>query len=118
VAVASPRSGNTGRKAMECVSVNREGKDVAFTNTCATPLFVVWCGDMKYTKQRCGDGPAGNSFYTHSNNVKPGETVYARAIGEYRYAACEGGISFGKDEIKDQPDGSFVCIARGKKSES
>jgi hypothetical protein len=105
---ASPA--NTGRSAMDCVSAQREGSDVAFHNRCAGQVFVVWCGDLKYSKKRCGDGPAGNSYYTHSTNVKPGDKGYARGVGDYRFAACEGSIAFGKDEIRDQPDGSFVCV--------
>ncbi|TFZ03743.1 hypothetical protein [Ramlibacter humi] len=109
-AAPAQAANNTGRSAMQCVDARREGGDVAFTNRCNVQVFVVWCGDMKYSKKRCGDGPQGNSYYTHSTNVKPGEKSYARAIGEYRYAACEGGIAFGKDEIRDRPDGSFTCV--------
>lgn len=103
---------NTGQRAMQCVSVTRDKDDVGFTNTCSKQIFVVWCGNSKYTKKKCGDGPAGNSYYTHSVNVGPGDTQYARGLGEYHYAACEGGIAFGKDEIQDRPDGSFTCVPR------
>ena len=70
---------------------------------------------LEVFEERCGDGPSGNSFYTQSDNVKPGEKTYARGIGEYKFAACEGGISFGKDEIIDRSDGSFSCVpGRGR----
>jgi hypothetical protein len=104
---------NPGKSAMDCVSAARDKDDVIFSNNCGGKVFVVWCGEMKYTKKRCGDGPKGNSFYTHSNNIEPGKNIRASAIKEYRYAACHGGIAFGKDEIQDQPDGSFACIASG-----
>lgn len=110
--VTKKASINTGRRAMECVSITRDKEDIGFRNTCGKQIFVVWCGDLKYSKQKCGDGPAGNSYYTHSVNVGPGDIQYARGIGEYHYAACEGGIAFGKDEIRDRPDGSFTCVAR------
>ena len=103
---------NPGRNAMECVDARRQQGDIAFHNRCAHKIFVVWCGEMKYSKKRCGDGPSGNRFYTHSTNIGPGETQFARGIGSFRYAACEGGIAFGKDEIRDEPDGSFTCVAR------
>ncbi len=103
---------NTGREAMRCVSVVREKEDLAFNNTCNIQIFVVWCGDLKYSNKHCGDGPAGNSFYTHSTNVMPGDKQYARGVGDYHYAACEGGISFGKDEIQDRPDGTFTCVPK------
>jgi|GEM_PF-1544422 len=103
---------NTGREAMRCVSVSREKEDLGFTNTCNIQIFVVWCGNLKYSKKQCGDGPAGNSFYTHSVNVGPGDKQYARGIGDYHYAACEGGIAFGKDEIQDRPDGTFTCVPK------
>lgn len=97
---------------MRCVSVSREKEDLAFTNTCGVQIFVVWCGNLKYSKQQCGDGPAGNSFYTHSVNVGPGDKQYARGVGDYHYAACEGGIGFGKDEIQDRPDGTYTCVPK------
>ncbi|SFA84961.1 hypothetical protein SAMN04515620_10542 [Collimonas sp. OK607] len=103
---------NTGRDAIRCVSVAREKEDVAFSNTCNIQIFVVWCGDLKYSNKHCGDGPTGNSFYTHSINVMPGDKQYARAIDNYHYAACEGGISFGKDEIQDRADGTFTCVPK------
>ena len=103
---------NTGREAMRCVSVNRDKEDLIFTNTCSIQIFVVWCGSLKYSKKQCGDGPAGNSFYTHSVNVMPGDKQYAYGVGDYHYAACEGGISFGKDEIQDRPDGTFTCVPK------
>ena len=106
-------SGNPGRSAMECVSTSRDKEDIVFSNKCDYKIFVVWCGEMKYTKKRCGDGPHGNSFYTQSNNIESGGSIRASSIQEYRYAACEGGIGFGKSEIKDSPDGSFKCIASG-----
>ncbi len=106
-------AGNPGRSAMDCVSATRDKQDVKFSNSCSHKVFVVWCGELKYSKSRCGDGPKGNSFYTHSSNIAPGESTYARGIGEYRYAACEGGIAFGKSEIQDRPDGSFACIPGG-----
>jgi hypothetical protein len=104
---------NPGKSAMDCVSAARDKNDVVFTNNCGSKVFVVWCGEMKYSKQRCGDGPKGNSFYTHSNNIEAGKSIRANGIQEYRYAACHGGIAFGKDEIQDRPDGSFTCIASG-----
>lgn len=101
---------NTGKSAMQCVSVSQKGDDVEFRNTCDKQIFVVWCGDLKYTKQKCGDGPKGNSYYTHSNNIQAGAAISTSVSGQYHYAACEGGIAFGKDEIQDRPDGSFTCI--------
>jgi hypothetical protein len=108
-------AGNPGRSAMECVTATREQDNVAFHNTCAFKIFVVWCGELKYSKKRCGDGPAGNSFYTHSNNVEPGATMRAFGVGSYRFAACEGGIAFDKKPIQDQPDGSFTCVPSGRR---
>lgn len=106
-------AGNPGRSAMDCVSASRVKDDIVFKNSCSYKVFVVWCGELKYSKKRCGDGPAGNSFYTHSDNIGPGGETWARGVQTYRYAACEGGIGFGKSEIKDAPDGSFQCIASG-----
>jgi hypothetical protein len=110
-------SGNSGQSAMECVSPSRDKGDVVFKNTCNYKIFVVWCGEQKYTKKRCGDGPQGNSYYTHSDNVGPGADKRVSGIQEYKYAACEGSIGFGKSEIKDSPDGSFRCVAAKSSAE-
>jgi hypothetical protein len=106
----SGAAGNPGRSAMECVTPSRDKGDVVFHNQCDYKIFVVWCGDLKYSKKRCGDGPAGSSFYTHSNNIAPGGTMHAWGVGDYKFAACEGGIAFDKAPIQDQPDGSFACL--------
>ena len=111
-AAPAAAAGNSGKSAIDCVTVTRDKTDVVFENNCGGKIFVVWCGDLKYSKKRCGDGPAGNSFYTHSNNVAAGATIRASGVvGGYRYAACEGGIAFDKAPIQDQPDGSFTCVA-------
>lgn len=112
-ATGASAAGNPGRSAMDCVSAARDKQDIVFRNSCNYKVFVVWCGEQKYTKKKCGDGPAGNSFYTHSNNIEAGSITRASGIQEYRYAACEGGIGFGKSEIKDSPDGSFQCVGPG-----
>ncbi|MDI1338184.1 hypothetical protein [Polaromonas sp.] len=113
-------AGNSGRSAMDCVSASRDKQDIVFRNSCDYKVFVVWCGEQKYTKKKCGDGPAGNSFYTHSNNIEASSSIRASGMQEYRYAACEGGIGFGKSEIRDSPDGSFQCVgaAAGKQASS
>ena len=114
LAAAGPAgaAGNTGKSAIDCVTATRDKNDVVFQNNCGGKIFVVWCGELKYSKKRCGDGPSGNSFYTHSNNVAAGATMRASGVvGTYRYAACEGGIGFDKKPIQDQPDGSFTCVA-------
>lgn len=115
-ATGASAAGNPGRSAMECVSASRDKQDIVFRNSCSYKVFVVWCGEQKYTKKKCGDGPAGNSFYTHSNNIEAGASTRASGIQAYRYAACEGGIGFGKAEIKDSPDGSFQCVGSGSGS--
>lgn len=37
---------------MRCVSVSREKEDLGFTNTCNMQIFVVWCGNLKYSKKQ------------------------------------------------------------------
>lgn len=113
---ASAATGNPGRDAKECVTESRENEDIIFSNRCSYRIFVVWCGDIKYTKKRCGDGPKGNSFYTQSNNIEPGKSTRAGGIREYRFAACEGAIGFGKEGIIDLPDGSYKCTATGQRA--
>jgi hypothetical protein len=111
---ASAATGNPGRDAKECVTAARGKDDVVFANRCSHKIFVVWYGEMKYTKKKCGDGPQGNSFYTQSDNIEPGKSIRAAAIREFRWAACEGSIGFGKAGIKDSPDGTYECTPTGQ----
>jgi hypothetical protein len=104
---------NPGESAQECVDVTKgaAGK-VSFTNTCGEKIFVIWCGDLKYSKQRCGNGPKGG-FYTHSANLAPGQSNDVAFDGRFSYAACKGGISFGNDgEYLDTPSGGIQCLKR------
>lgn len=104
---------NPGESAQNCVNASAKGDAVTFKNNCGEKIFVIWCGELKYSKKRCGDGPKGG-FYTHSFNMEAGakrdETIMK---GAWWYAACKGGISFGNDgEYKDYPDGSVECLKR------
>lgn len=108
----SAHARNPGENAMRCVDVNEIGGRVTFTNTCNKQIFVIWCGELKYSKKRCGDGPKGG-FYTHSTNLKPGDDNEVAVDGQYRYAACVGGISFGNSgEYEDDSRGRFRCLPR------
>jgi hypothetical protein len=124
MAISSSASAkNPGQSATDCVAVSRGGSDnseIKFTNQCGTKIFVVWCGELKYSKKQCGDGPtsagaAGKSagFFTHSSNVEPDKATSAHVKGSYRYAACKGGISFGNDgEYTDDASGGIKCLKR------
>lgn len=114
---------NPGKNAMDCVSVSQSGTNnsvVKFTNRCNERIFILWCGELKHSKNRCGDGPkkAGNAgksagYYTHSSNIDPGRDKTVTVAGRYRYAACVGGISFGNDgEYVDDSSGGFSCLKR------
>lgn len=112
--VPAHAQGNPGKSAMDCVTATRDGQDVKFSNRCDHKVFVAWCGALKYSKKRCGDGPAGNSYYTHSSNIAPNGTTSANGVvGDYKYAACVGGIGFSKTGFQDQPDGTFACLPTG-----
>lgn len=114
---------NPGQPASDCVVVGRGGTDnstVKFSNRCGEKIFVIWCGQLKHTNKQCGEGPkdagkAGKSagFYTHSANIEPGGSTTMQAKGQFRYAACKGGISFGNDgEYTDDASGGFRCLKR------
>lgn len=106
---------NSGERAMHCVSLSDNNGTISVSNSCAVNIFLIYCGDFKYSNKRCGDGPSG-AYYTHSKNVYAGETVEMMTInsgGRYAYGACTGGISFGNmGEFTDRPDGSFTCHKR------
>lgn len=114
---------NPGESAAECVTVSRGGDDnsaVTFTNRCNEKIFVLWCGQLKYSSKQCGEGPkdAGKGlssagFYTHSTNIEPGKSSTAHVKGQYHHAACKGGISFGNDgHYTDDAAGGYRCLKK------
>ncbi|QKO23273.1 hypothetical protein [Rhodoferax sp. BAB1] len=112
VVTVNAHARNPGENAQRCVDVSERNGRVTFTNTCNKQIFVIWCGDLKYTKKRCGDGPKGG-FYTHSDNLRPGAEKEIVVEGQYRYAACVGGISFGNSgEYEDDARGRYRCLPR------
>jgi hypothetical protein len=105
---------NPGEDARACVTAQSTPNSVTLTNNCGVDIFALTCGDLKYTKKRCGAGPKGG-FFTQSNNIKPGESdsTDIEENGSIRWAACKGSISFGNDgEYKDSPNGSYTCLKR------
>lgn len=111
---------NRGQSAMDCVAVSAgaeqpQGVEVVFTNNCDEQIFMIWCGDLQFSEDKCGDGPDGH-YYTHSDNIEPGMSneIRLKSGGSYQFASCYGGISFGNSgEYTDEPDGSFTCHATG-----
>lgn len=100
---------NPGQDAKDCLSTTNGNEKVVFHNACDERIFVLWCGALKYSNKGCGDGPDGG-FYTHSNNIDPGQDYEIDVTGEYNYASCRGGIDFGNSKYKDFPDGSYQCL--------
>ena len=111
-------AGNPGQSAQNCISASTKAdryndyRILTFRNRCNFNVFVLWCGDLQYSKKRCGDGPR-NSYYTQSANIAPhgkNETTI-RNRGSYRYAACKGKIGWGSKGIVHPANsgGSFRC---------
>lgn len=108
-------AGNPGKSAMNCVSAHTNSKNsnnLVFKNQCSYQVFVVWCGDLKYSKKECGDGPK-NTYYTQSANISGYDetSTSLKKGGSYSYAACKGKISFGSKGIKhpSENNGRFRC---------
>jgi hypothetical protein len=112
--VNTQAGGNPGEDAMRCINASANGDRIKFKNNCGYKVFVVWCGKLKYSKKRCGDGPR-NSYYTNSNNIDAYGSTSASISGNYSYAACKGGISFGNKGIDADADddGSYICKRTG-----
>jgi hypothetical protein len=114
---------NPGKVVMECVETERErseydnGDELEFQNTCGFDIFVIYCGDLRYSDRECGDGP-DDGYYTHSRNIEAGDS-YSIDLDKGQnknvsYGACKGGISFGNDgHYKDFPNASFNCMKTG-----
>jgi len=120
IAGTSCYAGNPGKSALYCVNATTNSKssgNLIFTNNCNHKVFVVWCGDLKWSKKTCGDGK-NNSFYTHSANIAPGakhDTTLKDYPASYKYAACKGQIGFGSKGIihKASSNGSYTCTKTG-----
>ena len=104
---------DSGFPADDCIAVSNQADGIVFRNTCNKDTFVLWGGEFKYTNKRCGD-MADGSFYTHSFNIKNGESVTQTIMGgNYKWAACTGRIGFGNDgAYKDLGGGRITCLAR------
>lgn len=115
-------AGNPGVSAMNCInaSINSNNK-VTLKNSCNYKVFVLWCGEQKFSKKTCGEG-GNNSFYTHSRNLNPGRgvTISLKANANYKYAACQGGIGFGSKGIvhNNSDHGRFSCTKLGSYSKN
>jgi hypothetical protein len=110
-------AGNPGINAMECVKASTNSKNkLTFKNSCDYKVFVVWCGNLKYSKKTCGKGKK-DSFYTHSRNLAPYKdySTTLKNNANYKYAVCKGGIGFGSKGIvhKANDNGKFTCTKTG-----
>lgn len=111
-APSTPTAGTTPN-AMRCVSAVRAGDTVTLKNNCGQQIFVIYCGQLKYSKSRCGDS---KNYFTHSRNSKPGEIsestdVHLVPNGTMEYGACFGGIGFTNDnDFKAYSNGTFECM--------
>ena len=103
---------------MDCLSISMSGNNVAFRsiaikNGCSYKIFIAWCGALKYTSKKCGDGDNGE-YYTHSANIDAYNTYELTIAGPYQYAACRGSIGPSEEGFEDYPDGAFTCIPTGR----
>lgn len=113
-------AGNPGKSAMNCISTSTNSSkydNLVFKNRCSYQVFVVWCGDLKWSKKGCGDGPK-NSYYTQSANIEAygRKSTTLQRGGRYSYAACKGKIGFGTKGIKHpaRSNGRFTCTRTGR----
>jgi hypothetical protein len=115
----APSTGGTsgaGASAANCVAVSRAaGSDRAtLTNNCGRNIFLIYCGELKYSSARCG---RDSNYFTHSYNMKPGEISQTKELvltsptANFLFGACYGQISFGNDgDFKAWANGSYACL--------
>jgi hypothetical protein len=97
-------------------AVNKDRKRLHLTNNCGFDVFVVYCWKRNKFKsgKSCGDyvrDKTKGSFYTHSQNLAPGEekSFHHDGNGEaILYGLCKGTVGFGKP-VKDYPNGHYTC---------
>lgn len=86
-----------------------------FRNNCGAKVFILWCGDLKYTRKKCGDGPNGG-YYTYSDNIGAGKEVSANIAGRYSYNACMGSIGFDSAGYRNDASGGVTCLCQNSQA--
>ncbi|BEP92690.1 hypothetical protein GmRootA79_10740 [Acidovorax sp. A79] len=108
----SAHAKNPGESAMHCIEAKSGNGEVIFVNNCGEKVFVIYCGDLKYAKKRCGDGSNGG-YYTHSQNIAAGAEGKIHIQGRYRYFSCKGSIGFGNGgTYRETGTDSVECLER------
>ncbi len=113
-----PLRGNPGRSAPDCIRMTHEAVDfrddayhVIFSNTCDTPVFVMWCGNAPYSLN-CGEN--FSNYYASTANLRPGWQHRALIHDRIFWGACEGSIGFGQvDFFSDYDNGDYSCLPTG-----
>ncbi len=86
---------------------------MTLTNNCGRAIFMLACGDLKYTSRTCGND---TNYFTQSTNSAPTgiSQTWVQPLkpgGRFFWGACVGGISFGNDgNFKAYSNGSYVCL--------
>ena len=108
----SAHAKNPGESAMHCVQALPGNGEVTIVNNCGEKVFVIYCGDLKYAKKRCGEGSNGG-YYTHSQNIAAGTEGKIHVRGGYRYFSCKGAIGFGNGgTYRETSVDSVECLVR------
>jgi hypothetical protein len=119
VAPPKPSTGATAgvANAQNCVAMTQEPGKVILRNNCGTQIFVIYCGELKYSSSRCGRNA---NYFTHSVIMVPGTSSQIKEInvlpnGTIRYGACYGGMAWQNDgDYKAWADGSYACLKEPK----
>lgn len=102
-----------GQSAMQCVSVQTEGKKTYFRNSCSQKVTIAFCSSNKRINGKmCGDGgKPWNKYYTQMFALDGGDKVYRYDVGRVEYAVCLGFINGWSTEGKFSSDynGNFGC---------
>lgn len=96
----------------ECVQFQVQHGKAQWRNDCGTPVFVIWCGALKYSHKTCGQGPL-SGYFTHSTNLPAGQSSTSDVVGPVHYGVCPGSIGFGNDgPYEDLGEGRYRCLPR------
>lgn len=106
-----------GRTGIDCITDSSSNKKTYFHNRCNETVTIWYCSsDKKMNGKYCGENKSPtNPYYTHSVQIKPGETNEHYDLGDYRYASCMGFIlndSWGGNTGKyfeSNNAGGFTC---------
>ena len=101
-----------GENADVCINASKSSRKAIIKNMCDYDILVVYCGELKDHKERCGDGPKilghnpypSSGYYTQTQALRAGEKMEIGIKGKINFSACRL-----DEEFTDDDNGDVTC---------